>query len=91
MSLPESLQHQTWRLSPDLIGFADAEGRFIETNPAWEATLGWSPDEILAMTHFDFLHPDDVAPTMAVFEDLKRGRSLPSFETRCRCKDGTYR
>ena len=91
MSLPESFRHQTWRPSPDLIGFADMDGRFIETNPAWQATLGWSSEEMHAMTYLDVLHPGDVEATVAVFEELKRGRPLPPFENRYRCKDGSYR
>ncbi len=42
-------------------------------------------------TFLDFLHPDEVAGTMALVEDLKQGEPALHYENRCRCKDDTYR
>ncbi len=45
----------------------------------------------MAQPFIDFLHPNDIAATMAVFESLSAGNSLVNFENRYRCKDGSYR
>ena len=91
MADPGSPQSETWRLSPDLLGVLDGEGRFVDTNPAWRATLGWTAAEIRDRTFRDFLHPDDMAPSTEVFDALKRGTPVVYFENRYRCRDGSYR
>ena len=80
-----------WLLSPDLLGFINVNGVFFDTNPAWQTVLGWSEDEIRSKTFIDFLHPDDVDRSVAIFEHLKRGGSALHFENRFQCKDGSYR
>jgi PAS domain S-box-containing protein len=79
-----------WRLSPDLRGLVNLDG-FFETNPAWQAVLGWSEEEIRSKTFIDFLHPDDIDRTVALFEHMKQGGSALHFENRYQCKDGSYR
>ncbi|WP_239479970.1 PAS domain-containing sensor histidine kinase [Actibacterium sp. 188UL27-1] len=91
MAAPDLFETRTWRVTPDLLAFVDHDGRFVETNPAWKVVLGWSLDEIRAMVFTDFLHPDDMAPTLKVFEAMQRGEPALHFENRYRCKDGSYR
>lgn len=91
MPVPEGSESKTWRMSPDLLGFVDLGGVFFETNPAWQIVLGWSVDEIRSKTFVDFLHPDDMDSTLAVFEDMKQGGTALHFENRYQCKDGSYR
>lgn len=43
------------------------------------------------MVFTDFLHPDDLDRTLAVFSTMKTGEPALHFENRYRCKDGTYR
>ena len=81
----------TWQVSPDLLGIVNKAGVFVETNPAWQTVLGWTEDEIASMVFTDFLHPDDLDRTMALFTDMKSGQPALHFENRYRCKDGTYR
>lgn len=87
----ENPQSRTWRLSPDLLGVVNQKGVFVETNPAWQAVLGWSEAEIRQMVFVDFLHPDDIERTLAIFQQMKRGDPALHFENRYRCKDGSYR
>jgi PAS domain S-box-containing protein len=82
---------KTWRLSPELLSFMDLDGVFLETNPAWQAVLGWSKDEIRSKTLIDFLHPDDIDRAFAKFDHMKQGGSALNFESRFQCKDGSYR
>ena len=75
-----------------LLATADAEtGAFVDLNPAWETTLGWSLEELRARPFIEFIHPDDLAPTNAIVEDMIL-RSLPAvnFENRYLHKDGHW-
>ncbi|APX10569.1 PAS domain-containing sensor histidine kinase [Tateyamaria omphalii] len=84
-------QSLTWQVSPDLLGIVNQSGVFVETNPAWQAVLGWSEVEIRSMVFTDFLHPDDMDRTLALFSTMKEGKPALHFENRYRCKDGDYR
>ncbi len=46
--------------SLDLIGTFDENGVFLSCNRASESILGYTPDEFIGMTVFDFVHPDDL-------------------------------
>ena len=81
----------TWKLSPDLLGALDSKGCFQTANPAWEAVLGWTDEEVVSMSIFDLLHPDDLEHTRAGFELTQVGQPALRFTNRYRCKDGSYR
>lgn len=81
----------TWRVSPDMMCILDREGRFDAVNPAWRQALGWTREEMLRQLYLDFLHPDDIARSMAAFEIALRGEPVLRFENRYRATDGTYR
>lgn len=80
-----------WRVTPDLLGILSKDGVFVETNPAWLTTLGWSEDEMSSKEFFHFLHPDDVAAAAAAFASIQTGEPVLNFENRYRHRDGTYR
>lgn len=86
------MRGRTWQLSPDILGVLNGQGYFEASNPAWQATLGWSEEEI-AHTHFlDFLHPDDRGKTQAAWEAFQRSGVVASrFENRYRHKRGGWR
>src|ERR1700730_3746865 len=42
-----------------MVGIAGSDGHFKRLNPAWEATLGWTRDELLAKPYLSLVHPDD--------------------------------
>jgi PAS domain S-box-containing protein len=79
-------------LSLDLMCIAGFDGYFKELNPAWQKCLGWTTEELQARPWIDFVHPDDVAPTLAAAEKITARDGVVSFhENRYRCKDGSYR
>jgi PAS domain S-box-containing protein len=81
----------TWKLSPDLLGALNSKGCFETANPAWESVLGWTEEEVVSMSIFDLLHPDDLEHTRAGFELTQVGQPALRFANRYRCKDGSYR
>jgi PAS domain S-box-containing protein len=81
----------TWKLSPDLLGALNSKGYFETANPAWESVLGWTEEEVVSMSIFDLLHPDDLEHTRAGFELTQVGQPALRFANRYRCKDGSYR
>ncbi len=82
---------QVWQASRDMLCVANFQGFFINLNPAWATTLGWSLEEMRQRPFIDFVHPDDQAQTLIAAAGLTAGKSQLSFENRYRCKDGSYR
>lgn len=78
-------------LSMDMLCIAGYDGRFKLVNPAWERTLGWSVEELTTKPWSDFVHPDDLASTIAEAEkQTAAGLEAIQFENRYRAKDGSY-
>jgi PAS domain S-box-containing protein len=80
-----------WNVSEDLLGVSNFEGYFVNINPAWSKTLGWSEDEIRARHVSELRHPDDAAHSLAAREQLARGVPTVRMENRLRHKDGSWR
>ncbi len=78
-------------LSRDVICIATFDGYFKTLNPAWERTLGFSREELMAKPFIEFIHPDDVPASQAEVEKLAGGRETVNFENRFRCRDGSWR
>jgi PAS domain S-box-containing protein len=93
----ESLQAKTdvldrfFSVALDLLCIADTEGYFRTLNSAWETTLGYSREELMAHRFLDFVHPDDVEATLNAIASLKDQKEVINFVNRYRCKDGSYR
>ena len=93
----ESLRRKTeeldqfFNVSLDLLSIANTDGYFLRLNPAWERTLGYTSEELLAKRFLEFVHPDDMDSTLKALSSLASRQKVFYFETRYRCKDGTYR
>lgn len=81
-----------FEMSNALLVEADLEGYFTRLSPAWEETLGWTREELMARPFREFIHPDDLAATLQQATALEREPGeVREFENRYRTKDGTYR
>jgi PAS domain S-box-containing protein len=78
-------------LALDMFCIANFEGYFLQLNPAWEATLGYSLETLQSKPFVEFIHPDDRLATIAETEKLKQGARTVAFENRFQCKDGQYK
>ena len=85
------LEERFFDLSIDLLCFLDFNGYFKRLNPAWEATLGFTREELMSKPFIEFVHPDDRARTLAQNRDVRGGGQARAFENRYLCKDGSYR
>ena len=81
---------RVWSNAQDAIIVIDQTGTFTDANPAMGKILGWPEAEFIGKNIFDFIHEDDVEPSLHVFEHAKR-ESIPPFANRYRHKDGTFR
>jgi PAS domain S-box-containing protein len=80
-----------FNLSIALLCVAGLDGYFKRVNPAFEATLGHSQDELLATPFVDFVHPEDREKTLLEIRKLVAGTPTVYFENRYRCRNGSYR
>ena len=78
-------------LSMDMLTIVHLDGRFQRVNPAFKKVLGFSEEELLAMSLFELVHPDDRLKTASGYEELAVGQPIKSMENRLRTKDGTYK
>ncbi|AUX34756.1 MULTISPECIES: PAS domain S-box protein [Sorangium] len=80
-----------FQVSVGLLVTLDADGYFRHANPAWERTLGWSPEDMTSRPFIEFVHPDDREATVAEATALFQGRTTIRFDNRYACKDGSYK
>jgi PAS domain S-box-containing protein len=66
----------------------DEEGRFTFLNPAWTRITGYSVEESLGQTHFDYVHPDDHARHRNLLQQAAEGDGTANFELRCVARSG---
>jgi PAS domain S-box-containing protein len=80
-----------FRLSRDMLCIAGFDGYFRRLNPAWEETLGFTTEELMARPYVQFVHPDDRKSSIAEARKVAKGGHAVLFENRYACKDGSYR
>lgn len=85
------LEQRFFELSIDMLCVLRFDGYFVRLNPAWETTLGFSREELMARRFIEFVHPDDRERTLGQNRDVRSGAHAQLFENRYLCKDGSYR
>ncbi len=81
-----------FELSVDMLCIASFDGYFVELNSAWQATLGFSREELMAVPFIEFVHPDDRELTLRESERLAaKPGATKNFHNRYRTRNGAYR
>ncbi|MGL5525592.1 MAG: PAS domain S-box protein [Aeromonas veronii] len=93
----EALRHSEARFramfeqSWGALGYLDLDGRWQRVNQSLCELLGYAADELYTTTWQALTHPEDLAPNLALFEQLKRGElSRYVMEKRLRHQQGHY-
>jgi PAS domain S-box-containing protein len=79
-----------FELSVDMLSISSLDGYFIEINDAFREVLGYSTAHLLSTPFQTFIHPDDLAKTRQVVEQLAKGESVFCFNNRYKHIDGHY-
>ena len=90
----EPLAGRLAALTHDLLAAASLpDRRLVWTNPAWYPLLGWSEEELQAVTYDRLVHPDDLPRLERGEAALLAGRAgeRPEIDMRVRGRDGAYR
>lgn len=78
-------------LSLDLLCISGMDGYFKRLSPSYADVLGFSLEDLYKRPILDFVHPDDVARTIAEIERQSAGNKVLAFENRFLCRDGGYK
>ncbi len=82
---------QFFDLTIDLLCIAGTDGYFRRLSPSWYNTFGYTEEEFLSKPFLEFVHPEDVQPTLDAVSKLSAQNQVINFINRYRCKDGSYR
>ena len=82
---------RVFNLVPDMVCTASPDGYFTKLNAAWEKSLGYTSEELLAIPFADLIHPDDRQATGDEVRRQLAGKGTICFINRYRRKDGSYR
>lgn len=72
----------------DAVCVVDAKGTLLFTNPAFETTFGYAPEEAINRNMLDFVYPEDRAKTINAINQIVVNDQHPRFENRWVRKDG---
>ncbi len=86
----ESLFSAIHRHVVDLIAIIDSEGQRLYNSPSYQFVLGYSAQEMLALSSLELLHPQDADRVSQALRDLMEGRPTQGLEYRLRHKDGRW-
>ncbi len=73
--------------SVDFISIIDDNGCFAQINPAFANRLGFTPENLVGRSVFDFIHPEDRSYARRVFNDLPKTGVFHGFRNRFLCKN----
>ena len=77
--------------SLDMLGIIDHSGCLIRLNPRWEQVLGYPLADLGGHRLEELAHPDDAGKFRDALRRLACQEEVTNFESRCRCRDGSYR
>ncbi len=80
-----------FRVSVDPLCIVRPNGNFAMVSPALPRLLGYSPEEMDAKNHIDFIEPEDLPKTKVAVKKAMQGYPIENFENRYVCKDGSHR
>ncbi len=78
--------------SAEVIALVDRQARVLSSTAGLGHVLGFTEDEVLGKSMFEYVHPDDLDRSRALFQSLLANPAVPiSTSARVRRPDGGYR
>ncbi len=74
----------------DIIFFHDIDANFISVTPSCQLFSGFSSDELVGRSVFDFVHPNDIAKMRKAYFSLINDSHMKPIEFQFLKKDGSY-
>jgi diguanylate cyclase (GGDEF)-like protein/PAS domain S-box-containing protein len=74
----------------DLVGLTDENGVFTYLSPSHEKCLGYSFEDLLGKSFFDYIHPDDMFKVKQAFNRLIQTNRTQKVTCRLRHHDGHW-
>jgi two-component system cell cycle sensor histidine kinase/response regulator CckA len=75
----------------DMIAVVDANGQRVYNSPSYERILGFTPEDLLATSAFEQIHPDDRQRVIEAAGEARRTGVGRRIEYRMQHKDGSWR
>ena len=76
----------------DIVSVLDREGRILYQSPSVRHLLGFDPQDMIGLSKFDMVHPDDAELMRASFRELvEKGTLDKPVEFRVRASSGEWR
>jgi diguanylate cyclase (GGDEF)-like protein/PAS domain S-box-containing protein len=77
----------------DIVTLLDTSGRVILASPSIEVVMGYTLDEYIGRSAFEFIHPEDISRPVGLFQTAVSGEVTEqhTVEFRYRHKDGSWR
>ena len=76
--------------SSDMISRHDPSGAYVYVSPACKALVGFTPEQMLGRSAYDFIHPDDLTEVHRVHSTLLATAETFTIAFRGRRREGTY-
>jgi diguanylate cyclase (GGDEF)-like protein/PAS domain S-box-containing protein len=74
----------------DLIQIIAPDGRFLFVNAAWMVSLGYFEEDILRLTIWDIIHPDNLLQCKEKFQQVLSGKNMQNIEVTFVAKNGKF-
>jgi PAS domain S-box-containing protein len=87
----EERQRRLYARTPAALHAVDADGKLIDVSDRWLELTGYTRDEVIGQSLFQFYSPASQSQARATFADLKRGIDGPVGERQFLCRDGSIR
>ncbi len=87
----DQLFHLISENAADMIALVDSDGRRLYNSPAYLKVLGYSPEDLIATSSIEQIHPDDRPRVLKAAEKARLGGPGERMEYRVRHKDGSWR
>ncbi|GHH98068.1 sensor domain-containing diguanylate cyclase [Neobacillus kokaensis] len=86
----EQLYRHIAENSTDFISLHTLDGKFTYVSPNCPSLLGYSPDEMVGKTTYDFIHVDDIKKMKSFNNDIHLIGEIKTVTYRFKCKNGKY-